>query len=158
MQTVITLLGSTKSSEVYLTPVINTYLVENGYRSIQGALSVKKFLELPTDEKGTPTAYPAVQFALDRRYTRNDGNTSDWEEEVQTVIWTSTDVKKAYEAAQDKTAPLEEVLTFENLDYYAPNGSRWEYRIREVTENWLGGYEITAVAGNADSTDVIDTV
>ena len=50
------------------------------------------------------------------------------------------------------------MLRFENLDYYAPNGSRWEYRIREVTDGWLGGYEITVAAGNADSTDVIDTV
>lgn len=145
-------------SEVYLEPVINTYLVENGYRSIQGALSVKKFLQLPTDEKGKPTAYPAVQFTLDRRYIKNDGSTlSDWEKDVQTVTWTSEEVKAAYEANPGSTL-LEQVLTFENLDYYAPNGSRWEYRIREVTDGWLGGYEITAVAGNADSTDVINTV
>ena len=145
-------------SKVYLDPVINTYLVENSYRSIQGALSVKKFLELPTDENGEPTAYPAVQFTLDRRYTRNNGSPSDWEKDVQTVTWTSAEVQEASKAAQDKTAPLENVLTFKNLDYYAPNGSRWEYRIREVTDGWLGGYAITAVAGNADSTDVIDTI
>ena len=144
------------SSEVYLQPVINTYLVENGYRSIQGALSVKKFLELPTDEKGKPTAYPAVQFTLDRRYIKNDGTLSDWEKDVQTVTWTSKDVKEAYEANPGNKL-LEQVLTFENLDYYAPNGSRWEYRIREVTDGWLGGYKITAEAGNADSADVIDT-
>ena len=155
-ETSITLRNGPDSSEVYLQPVINTYLVENGYRSIQGALSVKKFLELPLDN-GTPIAYPAVQFALDRRYTRNNGSPSDWEEEVQTVTWTSKDVKEAYEANPGNKL-LEQVLTFENLDYYAPNGSRWEYRIREVTDGWLGGYEITAVAGNADSTDVIDTV
>lgn len=156
-ETAITLENGTNSKLVYLDPVINTYLVENGYRSIQGALSVKKFLELPLDN-GTPIAYPAVQFALDRRYTTNDGTTSDWEEEVQTVTWTSAEVQEASKAAQDKTAPLENVLTFKNLDYYAPNGSRWEYRIREVTEDWLGGYEITVAAGNADSTDVIGTV
>lgn len=140
-------------SKVYLDPVINTYLVENGYRSIQGALSVKKFLELPLDN-GTPTAYPAVQFALDRRYTRNNGSPSDWEEEVQTVTWTSAEVQEASKAAQDKTAPLENVLTFKNLDYYAPNGSRWEYRIREVTDGWLGGYEITAEPGDIDITQI----
>ena len=156
-ETAITLKYGTGSKLVYLDPVINTYLVENGYRSIQGALSVKKFLDLPLDN-GTPIAYPAVQFALDRRYTRNDGTTSDWEEEVQTVTWTSAEVQEACKAAQDKTAPLENVLTFKNLDYYAPNGSRWEYRIREVTDGWLGGYKITVAAGNADSTDVIDTV
>lgn len=157
-ETSITLRNGPDSTKVYLQPVINTYLVENGYRSIQGALSVKKFLELPTDEDGKPTAYPAVQFTLDRRYTRNNGSPSDWEEEVQTVTWTSAEVQEASKAAQDKTAPLENVLTFKNLDYYAPNGSRWEYRIREVTDGWLGGYEITAAAGNADSTDVIGTI
>lgn len=156
-ETAITLENGTDSKLVYLDPVIITYLVENGYRSIQGALSVKKFLELPTDEKGTPTAYPAVQFTLDRRYIKNDGTLSDWEKDVQTVTWTSEEVKTAYEA-NSGSALLEQVLTFENLDYYAPNGSRWKYRIREVTDGWLGGYEITVAAGNADSTDVIDTV
>lgn len=159
-ETSITLLNgtdSTDSTKVYLQPVINTYLVENGYRSIQGALSVKKFLELPTDKDGDPTAYPAVQFTLDRRYIKNDGTPSDWEKDVQTVTWTSKDVKAAYDANPGSTL-LEQVLKFENLDYYAPNGSRWEYRIREVTDDWLGGYEITVAAGNADSTDVIDTV
>nr|WP_275951254.1 Cna B-type domain-containing protein [Hydrogenoanaerobacterium saccharovorans] len=146
--------SKTDSKLVYLDPVINTYLVENGYRSIQGALSVKKFLQLPTDENGDPTAYPAVQFTLDRRYTRNNGSPSDWEEEVQTVTWTSAEVQEASKAAQDKTAPLENVLTFKNLDYYAPNGSRWEYRIREVTDGWLGGYEITAEPGDIDITQI----
>ena len=156
-ETAITLENGTGSNLVYLDPVINTYLVENGYRSIQGALSVKKFLELPTDENGTPTAYPAVQFTLDRRYIKNDGTPSGWEEDVQTVTWTSKEVKAAYKANSGNKL-LEQVLKFENLDYYAPNGSRWEYRIREVTDGWLGGYAITAVAGNADSTDVIDTI
>lgn len=155
-ETAITLENGTASKLVYLDPVINTYLVENGYRSIQGALSVKKFLELPLDN-GTPIAYPAVQFALDRRYIKNDGTPSDWEKDVQTVTWTSEEVEAAYEANPGSKL-LEQVLTFKNLDYYAPNGSRWEYRIREVTDGWLGGYEITAVAGNAVSTDVIDTV
>lgn len=153
-ETAITLKNVPNSKLVYLDPVINTYLVENGYRSIQGALSVKKFLELPTDEDGEPTAYPAVQFTLDRRYTQNNGDPSVWEKDVQTVTWTSDQVEEAY---KDSTL-LEQVLTFENLDYYAPNGSRWEYRIREVTDGWLGGYKITAEAGNADSADVIDTV
>lgn len=153
-ETAITLENGTGSNLVYLDPVINTYLVENGYRSIQGALSVKKFLELPTDENGTPTAYPAVQFTLDRRYIKNDGTPSGWEEDVQTVTWTSKDVKEAYEANPGSKL-LEQVLTFENLDYYAPNGSRWEYRIREVTDGWLGGYEITVLNGDASDTSLI---
>lgn len=152
-ETAITLKNVPNSKLVYLDPVINTYLVENGYRSIQGALSVKKFLELPTDEKGKPTAYPAVQFTLDRRYIKNDGTLSDWEKDVQTVTWTSEDVKEAYEANPGNKL-LEQVLTFENLDYYAPNGSRWEYRIREVTDGWLGGYKITAEPGDIDITQI----
>ncbi len=156
-ETSITLLNgtdSTDSTKVYLQPVINTYLVENGYRSIQGALSVKKFLELPLDNNSNPIAYPAVQFTLGRRYTRNNGSPSDWEKDVQTVTWTSKDVKAAYEANPGNKL-LEQVLTFENLDYYAPNGSRWEYRIREVTEDWLGGYEITVLNGDASDTSLI---
>lgn len=156
-ETAITLKNDIASNLVYLDPVINTYLAENSYRSIQGALSVKKFLQLPTDEKGKPTAYPAVQFTLDRRYTQNNGDPSVWEKDVQTVTWTSKEVKAAYEANSGNKL-LEQVLKFENLDYYAPNGSRWEYRIREVTDGWLGGYKITAAEGNADSTDVINTV
>ncbi len=152
-ETAITLENGTNSKLVYLDPVINTYLVENGYRSIQGALSVKKFLELPTDEKGKPTAYPAVQFTLDRRYIKNGDTLSDWEKDVQTVTWTSKDVKEAYEANPGSKL-LEQVLTFENLDYYAPNGSRWEYRIREVTDGWLGGYKITAEPGDIDITQI----
>lgn len=152
-ETAITLKNGTGSKLVYLDPVINTYLVENGYRSIQGALSVKKFLELPTDEDGEPTAYPAVQFTLDRRYTKNDGTLSDWEKDVQTVTWTSEEVEAAYQANSGNKL-LEQVLTFENLDYYAPNGSRWEYRIREVTDGWLGGYKITAEPGDIDITQI----
>ncbi len=98
----------------------------------------------------TPLAYPAVQFTLDRRYTKNNGDPSDWEKDVQTVTWTSEEVEAAYEANSGNKL-LEQVLTFENLDYYAPNGSRWEYRIREVTDGWLGGYEITAGQADADS-------
>lgn len=152
-ETAITLKNGTGSKLVYLDPVINTYLVENGYRSIQGALSVKKFLELPTDEDGEPTAYPAVQFTLDRRYTKNDGTLSDWEKDVQTVTWTSEEVEAAYQANSGNKL-LEQVLTFENLDYYAPNGSRWKYRIREVTDGWLGGYKITAEPGDIDITQI----
>ncbi len=151
-ETAITLKNVPNSKLVYLDPVINTYLVENGYRSIQGALSVKKFLELPTDEDGKPTAYPAVQFTLDRRYIKNDGTLSDWEKDVQTVTWTSKEVEAA---ANPGNKLLEQVLTFENLDYYAPNGSRWEYRIREVTDGWLGGYEITVLNGDASDTSLI---
>lgn len=112
-------------SKVYLEPVINTYLVENGYRSIQGALSVKKFLDLPLDN-GTPIAYPAVQFALDRRYTRNDGDPSDWEKDVQTVTWTSADVKKAYEAARTRLPPWKTFSpsrTWTTMPPTAPGGS-----------------------------------
>lgn len=152
-ETAITLKNGTNSKLVYLDPVINTYLVENSYRSIQGALSVKKFLELPTDEDGEPTAYPAVQFTLDRRYIKNDGTLSDWEKDVQTVTWTSKEVEAAYEPNSGSTL-LEQVLKFENLDYYAPNGSRWEYRIREVTDGWLGGYKITAEPGDIDITQI----
>ena len=48
----------------------NTFQAENVYNSPTGSLSVKKILELPTDEEGDPIAYPAVRFHLYRTYTK----------------------------------------------------------------------------------------
>lgn len=86
---------------------------------------MKKFLELPTDENGKPTAYPAVQFTLDRRYIKNDGTLSDWEKDVQTVTWTSKEVEAAYEANSDNKL-LEQCSpsrTWTTMPQRAPGGS-----------------------------------
>lgn len=145
--------------------MVNTYLVENTYRSIRCALSVKKFLELPLDENGDPAAFPAVQFQLSRTYITSTGDASE-PEVVDTLIWTHQEVEEAYRSQDDpKNTTLEKVLTFTGLDYYAPNGTRYTYSVQEISDGFLGGYDVYAVSGDAQipaditqDTDVVENL
>ena len=148
--------------------------IENTYESVKGSLSVKKLLYLPMVEQGgewTPEAFPAVTFELWRTYTENDG-TASAPEKVDSRTWTSEQVKDAYNSeagnildrlvsfftgdpvgadeeridADGNFEPLENIISFEDLDIYAPNGSKYVYSVREVKDN-LNGYD-TWVAGN----------
>ena len=135
-----------ESGLVYADPVINTYLVENKYESVKGATAVKKFLELPMDASGQPEAFPAITFVLTRTYRAQDGTTSA-SETVQRLTWSSAEVQAAYQAAQNKTTPLEVTLRFENLDIYAPNGEAYQYAISEDKQA-LGGYDTWGMPGD----------
>lgn len=123
---------------IYADPEINTYLVKNRYESVKGATAVKKFLELPIGQNGQPEAFPAVTFVLTRVYQANGGLSEP--ETVQRLTWSSAQVREAYEKAQDKSAPLEVTLRFENLDIYAPNGAEYQYAITE-DKTYLSGYD-----------------
>ena len=130
----------------------NTFQAENVYNSPTGSLSVKKILELPTDEEDVPIAYPAVRFHLYRTYTKNSGEMSE-QELVQTITWSSQEVREAYR--EQGQATVETTLTFEGLAQYAPNGSEYVYQIEE-DQNFLGGYETKCGPGDldADSADL----
>lgn len=125
----------------------NTFQAENVYNSPTGSLSVKKILELPTDEEGDPIAYPAVRFHLYRTYTKNSGETSE-QELVQTITWSSQEVREAYQ--EQGQATVEKTLTFEGLAQYAPNGSKYVYQIEE-DQDFLGGYETKCGPGDLDA-------
>lgn len=125
----------------------NTFQAENVYNSSTGSLSVKKILELPTDEEGDPIAYPAVRFHLYRTYTKNSGETSE-QELVQTITWSSQEVQEAYQ--EQGQATVEKTLTFEGLAQYAPNGSEYVYQIEE-DQDFLGGYETKCGRGDLDA-------
>ena len=125
----------------------NTFQAENVYNSPTGSLSVKKILELPTDEEGDPIAYPAVRFHLYRTYTKNSGRTSE-QELVQTITWSSQEVREAYQ--EQGQATVETTLTFEGLAQYAPNGSEYVYQIEE-DQDFLGGYETKCGRGDLDA-------
>lgn len=150
---------------VYSQPVVNTYLIKNTYESKKADISVKKYLELPMDEKGEPEAFPAVRFELTRTYAVNDQTEAGSDpkmsepEIVDYKVWSSADVKAAYEAMKDsgdqtgepgsEANPVMGTVTFENLAVYAPNGSKYVYQVREV-KDYLGGYETWAVAGDEE--------
>ena len=125
----------------------NTFQAENVYNSPTGSLSVKKILELPTDEEGDPIAYPAVRFHLYRTYTKNSGEMSE-QELVQTITWSSQEVQEAYQ--EQEQATVEKTLTFEGLAQYAPNGSEYVYQIEE-DQDFLGGYETKCGRGDLDA-------
>lgn len=128
----------------------NTFQAENVYNSPTGSLSVKKILELPTDEEGDPIAYPAVRFHLYRTYTKNSGETSE-QELVQTITWSSQEVREAYQ--EQGQATVETTLTFEGLAQYAPNGSKYVYQIEE-DQDFLGGYETKCGPGDLEENEI----
>ena len=128
----------------------NTFQAENVYNSPTGSLSVKKILELPTDEEGDPIAYPAVRFHLYRTYTKNSGETSE-QELVQTITWSSQEVREAYQ--EQGQATVEKTLTFEGLAQYAPNGSEYVYQIEE-DQDFLGGYETKCGPGDLEENEI----
>ena len=152
--------------------ILDGYIADNNYDSIKGALAIKKYLELPMKDDDTPEAYPAVTFELTRTYVDNNGDETS-SEVVERKTWSSEEVKKAYEdqskgivnkikaliSRQDlddvgtEQDPLEKLITFENLDIYAPNGSEYKYSVREVKEN-LGGYTTWAIEGDRTSVEV----
>ena len=125
----------------------NTFQAENVYNSPTGSLSVKKILELPTGEEDVPIAYPAVRFHLYRTYTKNSGEMSE-QELVQTITWSSQEVREAYR--EQGQATVETTLTFEGLAQYAPNGSEYVYQIEE-DQDFLGGYETKCGPGDLDA-------
>ena len=137
------------STLVFGTPTINNYIVTNFYDSIQGALKVKKLMELPVGADGKPEAYPAVRFELSRTYTVYDANGNPKGESVPEVverqIWSSEEMREVYEASRNIT--VEKEFTFEGLDIYAPNGSQYSYAVTEI-KTYLGDYETWAVSGS----------
>ena len=93
-------------SLVYSQATVNTYLVKNTYDSEKTSTAVKKYLKLPMKD-GEPEAYPAVRFELTRTYPTSDPGQSGIDgqsrpELVDYAIWTSSEVKKAYEESETK--------------------------------------------------------
>lgn len=138
-------------------PESNTYVATNRYNPPEGELHVKKFLQLPAD-LGTEEndKFPTIQFTLTRAYTGTDkeGKENATIEDTsfkETIKWDWQDVKKAYAAAEKdgSTVTLEnDALKFENLEIYAPNGSKFVYTVTETSENFLYGYDTYAELGD----------
>lgn len=138
-------------------PESNTYVATNIYNPPEGELHVKKFLQLPAD-LGTEEndKFPTIQFTLTRTYTGTDkeGKENATIEDTsfkETIKWDWQDVKKAYAAAEKdgSTVTLEnDALKFENLEIYAPNGSKFVYTVTETSENFLYGYDTYAELGD----------
>ncbi|MEE0786399.1 MAG: Cna B-type domain-containing protein [Oscillospiraceae bacterium] len=118
----------------------------NTYSSPKGELRVKKLLELPIGVGDTTGGFPSVTFTLKRSYTGNDGETVQDTRFSRPLTWSSAEVESAYNSPSLPGAnPLSWTGAFENLDIYAPNGSKYVY---EVTETTLNGYTTYAAQGD----------
>ena len=131
--------------------ISNTFQVENVFHSPTGSLSVKKILKLPLGGDDLPIAYPAVRFHLYRVYIQNNGQPSA-QELVRTAIWSSEEVEAAYRQRGDSTT-VETVLSFTDLEQYAPNGSLYLYHVEE-DKSFLGGYDTWCGPGDLEAQDV----
>lgn len=157
--------GATLDSVFTVTdPESNTYVATNVYNPPEGELHVKKFLQLPADlGTGDDDKFPTIQFTLTRTYAGIDADGSEnpaIEDKSfsRTIEWEWQDVKDAYAAAKaeaagesgDSITLTNDDLKFENLEIYAPNGSKFVYTVTETSENFLYGYSTCAELGNLE--------
>ena len=132
--------GTDKWDNVYRQPVIHTYVVENVYEPKKsGALTAVKYLKAADADH-----MPAVTMKLMRTYTGNDRNPSDPEEVDQCVLtFDDAEQDEFYSASH----------TFENLPYYAPNGSPYQYYVVE-DKTHLGGFDTWVTKGDVETADI----
>lgn len=128
-----------------------TFQATNVYNDEQnGRLAVEKWLnvgELKEDEQ-----YPAIQVKLYRAVTSQANEDGKWTK-VTTHTWQSTEVQGKFSGdTPDAWGYLE--YTFENLPIYAPNGEKYVYKVVEVKENFLDGYNTWAVEGPVQQGDL----
>lgn len=150
--------GATLNSVFTVTdPESNTYVATNHYNPPEGELHVKKFLQLPADlGTGDDDKFPTIQFTLTRTYAGIDADGSEnpaIEDKSfsRTIEWDWKKVKEAYADAEKDGATvtlINDSLKFENLEIYAPNGSKFVYTVTETSENFLYGYDTYAEIGD----------
>lgn len=123
-----------------------SFLLRNIYGGNEtGNLTVKKLF----DGRDQGDAYPDVTFEVYRYYQGYEG-VEDAQSPVELVA--SHTISASEFAAGGDGGNNSASYTFEDLDIYAPDGSRWIYF---VTEHTINGYTTTVAA--ADITDAHDT-
>lgn len=151
--------------------VDNNFTLRNDYtESPKGSIYVQKHLELPAGLE-TDDMFPSIQFKLTRTYTGYvDGKVAEGKPDEafnsdpnNTITWDWTAIKEEYENIESSSGgdtvwvsspdEGEGVLVFNNLDLYAPNGSRYVYTVEEVTEDFLYGYTTSSGIGKLEQDD-----
>ena len=118
-----------------------SFLLRNVYSSEKGNLTVKKlFAGREADDE-----YPDVTFDVYRYYVVEGGQSTP--EFVVSHTLTNSDFSTSTGADGDNSA----TYTFNDLDVYAPDGSRWAYY---VVEHDISGYATKVAVG--DISDVND--
>lgn len=117
-----------------------TFQATNVYNDEQNSqLAVEKWLnvgKLKEDEQ-----YPAIQVKLSRAVTSQATEGGEWTK-VTTYTWDSGTVKEACTSGEGGWGNL--THTFKDLPIYAPNGEKYVYKVVEVKEDFLDGYNTWA--------------
>lgn len=131
-----------------------TFQATNVYNDEQnGQLAVEKWLnvgELKEDEQ-----YPAIQVKLSRAVTSQANEDGKWTK-VTTHTWQSTEVQGKFSGeTPDAWGYLE--YTFKNLPIYAPNGEKYVYKVEEVKDGFLAGYNTWAEKASYEEASEFET-
>lgn len=118
-----------------------SFLLRNVYGGEKGNLTVKKLFA----DRMAGDEYPDVTFDVYRYYVGEDGQSTPALAASHTL--TNRDFKENSGTDGNNSA----TYTFEDLDVYAPDGSRWVYY---VVEHSINGYTTKVAVG--DITDVND--
>ena len=134
-----------------------TFQATNVYNDEQeGQLAVEKWLNVGELKEGE--SYPAIQVELYRTVTSQADENGKWTK-VTTHTWDSGKVKEAF-ASDDGTEITWGHLThtFKDLPIYAPNGEKYVYKVVEVKDGFLAGYNTWAVEGPVKSENIGTTI
>lgn len=132
-----------------------TFQATNVYNDEQnGRLAVEKWLNVGNLKDGEK--YPAIQVELYRAVTSQANEDGKWTK-VTTHTWQSTEVQGKFSGeTPDAWGHLE--YTFEDLPIYAPNGEKYVYKVVEVKDGFLAGYNTWAVEGPVKSENIGSTI
>ena len=141
-----------QTNQVYQiqTDMSSNFTFTNTYAPETGKLQVKKILTLPAGTTADNGGFPAVQFTLTRSYQVGE----NWVEETGFAVTKTIDsgtVQAAFEAAkgegsEEPVTMTLDLVAFDNLPLYAPNGSKYLYTVEET--GGLGGYLTYAAEGD----------
>lgn len=134
-----------------------TFQATNVYNDEQnGQLAVEKWLNVGELKEGE--SYPAIQVELYRTVTSQASEANGEWTEVTTHTWNSAEVEKAFTSGETTAEWGHLEYTFDGLPIYAPNGEKYVYKVVEVKDGFLAGYDTWAVKGTVDSTAIDDTI
>lgn len=134
-----------------------TFQATNVYNDEQeGQLAVEKWLNVGELKEGEQ--YPVIQVKLSRAVTSQATEGGEWTK-VTTYTWDSGTVKKAFNSEDGTEITWGHLThTFKDLPIYAPNGEKYVYKVEEVKDGFLAGYNTWAVEGPVKSENIGTTI
>ncbi len=133
-----------------------TFQATNVYNDEQnGQLAVEKWLNVGELKEGE--SYPAIRVELYRTVTSQATGVGKWTE-VTTYTWDADTVKKAFNSEDGTEITWGHLThTFKDLPIYAPNGEKYVYKVEEVKDGFLAGYNTWAEKASYEEASGFET-